>query len=67
MKRAAIAVVLLVAALTAWWFFYLHGPRETPQGQPPLAHLTPETFASIERSFNDASDRVRVLVMLSPT
>ena len=67
MKRAAIVVALLVAALAAWWFFYLHGPRETPPGQPPLAHLTGETFASIERSFNGSIDRVRVLAMLSPT
>ena len=67
MKRfsAILASAVVVALLVAWWYFW--GPSSVPTGQPPLVTLTPENFAQLQARFNDSSDGVRVVVLLSPT
>jgi hypothetical protein len=62
---AALGVLLLggVAALA----YHRFGPRRVPAGQPPLARLTAAGTGPLRAAFNDAADRTRVLVMLSPT
>jgi hypothetical protein len=35
--------------------------------QPPVATLTKHTFGGFEKAFDEASDRVRVVAMFSPT
>jgi hypothetical protein len=58
---AASAVGLL--ALAFGWFRW--GPRKVPTGQPPLARLS--AIDPIRSSFNEASDRFRLVALLSPT
>ena len=53
--------VLLVAA------YYTYAPRHVPGGQPPLAEIGPQNFSDFQKQFNEASDQVRILVLLSPT
>lgn len=65
MKTAALIVLIL--AVGGFWLYQFTAPRQTPPGQPPLVSLHADNFGDLARSFNEASDRVRVLVMLSPT
>ena len=53
----------LVVSL-AW---YRHAPRHVPKGQPPLADLSKTGLDAFKAAFNEASDRHRLLVLLSPT
>jgi hypothetical protein len=59
----AVLVIAVVVAL-AW---YAWGPSHTPNGQPPLRSLTNDDISAIKDSFNDADDRVRIVLLLSPT
>ena len=56
------AVASLCGAL-----FYLYGGHQAPDGQPPLADLSPANFASFRDAFNQAGGEVRVVLMFSPT
>ena len=58
---AALAAALLFAA------YYAYAPRHVPANQAPLASITSESFPEIQQAFNGAADRVRLLVLLSPT
>jgi hypothetical protein len=58
----AISVVL---ALSGGWY-YLVATR-TPRGQPPLTSLTPSNLEQFKQQFNDAADRPRMVLLLSPT
>ena len=58
---AAAAIVLLVAAR-----FYLSG-HQVPAGQPPLGNLSGSSLDGLKDDFNRNSDRVRVILLLSPT
>jgi hypothetical protein len=58
---ATAAIVLLVAAR-----FYLSG-HQVPAGQPPLGELNSGSLDTLKSDFNRNSDRVRVIVLLSPT
>ena len=64
-RRYAVGAVLL--ALLAAAALYLYGGGQTPNGQPPLRHLTAENVVDIKNEFNAAKDEVRVLLLLSPT
>jgi hypothetical protein len=55
----AIAAVVLAAALG-----YAIFAHQSPDGQPPLAVMD---LAGLKADFNRASDRTRVIVLLSPT
>jgi hypothetical protein len=57
----AAAIVLLVAAR-----FYLSG-HQVPTGQPPLGDLNNGSLDTLKIDFNRNSDRVRVILLLSPT
>jgi hypothetical protein len=58
-----VAVIGAVAAFLAWR--PVRG--RAPEGQPPLAWLAPGALDAIRGSFNEASDEVRVVALLSPT
>jgi hypothetical protein len=58
---ASAAIVLLVAVR-----FYLSGHR-VPAGQPPLGDLNGGSLDTLKSDFNRNSDRVRVILLLSPT
>lgn len=55
-----VAVILLIAA-------YLYLGSTVPVGQKPLVRLDSSNIDSLKKSFNESSDSVRVIVMLSPT
>jgi hypothetical protein len=66
--KKALAIVGVVAALALGYAAYSeYAPRSTPQGQPPLVRLNSENIPELQKAFNESSDRVRVLAMLSPT
>jgi hypothetical protein len=57
--------LIFVAALACLVFWYFWG--SSPSGQPPLASLTPNNLDQFRREFNGASDRNRLVLLLSPT
>jgi hypothetical protein len=63
-KLALVAAAGLVLALIAW---HVWGPSHTPGAQPPLTILAAGNFDQFERAFNDAPDRARLILLLSPT
>jgi hypothetical protein len=58
---ATAAIVLLIAAR-----FYLSG-HQVPAGQPPLGDLDSGSLDTLKSDFNRSSNRVRVILLLSPT
>ena len=66
MKRRWFVAVVVIAAFgaLAW---YAWGPSHTPNGQPPLRTLANNDIYAFKDSFNDAADRVRIVLLLSPT
>lgn len=66
MKRKWFVAVIVIAAFgaLAW---YAWGPSYTPNGQPPLRSLANNDISAFKDSFNDAADRVRIVLLLSPT
>ncbi|PYR89427.1 MAG: hypothetical protein DMF84_24710 [Acidobacteria bacterium] len=56
-----VGIVLAVLAYTTF------ADRSTPEGQPPLAHVTRQTFDEFKSEFNRSRGQVRVIVLLSPT
>jgi hypothetical protein len=66
MKKFRIVLVLF-GALAAAGAYYLYGGSSAPEGQPGLVRLTPASFTNLQAEFNQAGDKLRVVVMLSPT
>jgi len=64
MKYAAWFVLAVVALSVGW---YLWGSKRAPNGQPPLTSLTPNNLDQFKSTFNDAADRARLVLLLSPT
>ena len=58
---ATAAIVLLIAAR-----FYLSG-HQVPAGQPPFGDLDSGSLDTLKSDFNRSSNRVRVILLLSPT
>ncbi len=61
MKRTLIVIAAILVGAAAWYTF---APRRTPDGQPPLAAMD---LTELRAEFNRASDRPRLIVLLSPT
>lgn len=59
----ASAAVLLLAGAYIW----NSRPSHTPAGQPPLVELNAIAFDTLKAEFNRASERFRMIVLLSPT
>ncbi len=60
LSAVAIFAVFVVARL------YLSG-HQVPEGQPPLGDLNTVSLDSLKRDFNRNSDRIRIILLLSPT
>ncbi len=60
-------VWLMVAIVVLAAIFYLWGSSQTPPGQPPLVSLNEANLADFQQSFNAASDKTRIVLLLSPT
>ena len=60
-----VLVAGLALGLPVGW--YLYAPRTVPDGQPPLATLSPAALDAFRDNFNGAVGQVRVIILLSPT
>ncbi len=67
MKRYWIAGFLVALLVVGAYFFWTAQPGKTPPGQPPLMEIKSEALDDLRTEFNRASDRVRVIALLSPT
>lgn len=73
MKRRSVLLVLLflvlflLPALAGGFSWYLWGERRVPAGQPPLATLSAASLETLRSEFNRHADKVRVVILLSPT
>jgi len=65
-KVRALFIVLLAAFLGAF-AWYLWAERHTPAGQSPLATLDTVSLDTLRGEFNAHADKVRILILLSPT
>jgi hypothetical protein len=63
-RTTLIVVAIALLSATSWYFVAGHA---TPAGQPPLASLAPDSFSGFKAEFNASVDRVRLVVLLSPT
>ena len=66
-RRSLVLVLFLLAALASAFAWYLWGERHTPAGQPPLATLSAASLETLRSEFNSHADKVRIVVLLSPT
>lgn len=47
--------------------YYRYGTNYTPPGQPGLVALERTDYQKFYQQFDEAADRTRILVLLSPT
>lgn len=68
MRRMIVSVAILIGAiaLIVGTRYYLAG-HEVPAGQPPLGELTAGSLDALRSEFNDPGEKVRVILLLSPT
>ena len=66
MKVRALFSALLAALLGAF-AWYLWAERHTPAGQSPLATLDSVSLETLRGEFNAHADKVRIVILLSPT
>jgi hypothetical protein len=64
-RKHVVLAVLVAAAILAGWEEFRPRERVTPAGQPALVEL--QSAQPLQRAFNDVSNEVRVIVLLSPT
>lgn len=60
----AIVVSLIVLGLGVRYGIYGH---DVPAGQPGLVELTSNSLDTLKADFNGAADKVRIVLLLSPT
>ena len=65
--RVNLKYVLLLGVVGLVIFWYFWGWSGTPKGQPPLTSLKPSNFDQFKNEFNNAADRTRLVLLLSPT
>jgi hypothetical protein len=64
MRRIVLAV-LIVGFVSA--FAWHQSIQRVPDGQPSLVTLDAAGLAALRADFNQAADRVRIIVLLAPT
>lgn len=62
-KRWVLTAIAVIAPVVAG---YILGRSRAPLGQQPLVSLT-AAISELQAAFNDAADRPRLLLLLSPT
>jgi len=63
--KYGLSFVGVALAFSVFWYFW--GSSRTPCGQPPLVSLAPSNLDHFKREFNEAADRNRLVLLLSPT
>jgi hypothetical protein len=66
-KRFLWVIGLLAALLVGYAGYARRGRSRTPAGQLSLTDLERRGFPAFEQMFDDASSRVRVVALFSPT
>lgn len=66
-KRARWLLIVALLLCLAGAGYYFIGPAPTPAGQLSLTNLDRSGIAAFEQLFDAAADRVRIVVLLSPT
>ena len=66
-KPVIYGLVAVAGAIVLFVVYYLYLGSTVPAGQQPLVRLDNANIDSLKESFNDSTDSVRVIVMLSPT
>jgi len=59
--------IAILAALLGGCAWYLWAERHTPAGQSPLATLDTVSLDTLRGEFNAHADKVRIVILLSPT
>jgi hypothetical protein len=67
MKPYRLAILLVAVVLLGSLLYYFYGGSTSPAGQQPLVRLDAENLPELQKQFNAAQDRVRLIAMLSPT
>ena len=67
MKRYRTPILGCVALVLGGLLYYFYGGSTPPAGQRELVRLNAASFADLQQEFNAAQDRVRLIVLLSPT
>ena len=67
MKTRSLIIVALLVALLGGFAYYLRAERHAPAGQPPFATLDTASLDTLRSDFNAHADKVRIVVLLSPT
>jgi hypothetical protein len=57
--------LVIILAFVAYWYYW--GSSRTPSGQPPLVSLSQSNLDQFKQAFNDAADRTRLVLLVSPT
>jgi hypothetical protein len=63
--KYVLRIVIILLAVLMYWYYW--GSSRAPSGQPPLTSLTTTNVETFQRVFNDATDRMRLVLLLSPT
>lgn len=66
-KRTIYGTLAVVVAILVALVFYFYLGSTAPAGQAPLVRLDNTNIDSLKTFFNESTDSVRVMVMLSPT
>jgi membrane protein DedA with SNARE-associated domain len=65
--KIRVFIVALIGGLLGGFAWYLWAERATPAGQPPLARLDTASLDTVRNEFNAHADKVRIIILLSPT
>ena len=65
-NKLAIAIVVSLIVLGLGVRYGIYG-RYVPAGQPGLGELTSNSLDTLKADFNGAADKVRIVLLLSPT
>jgi hypothetical protein len=65
--RARTFLVAVLSILLGAFAWYRWAERHTPAGQPPLATLDTSALDTLRSEFNAHADKVRIVILLSPT
>lgn len=65
MKR--IWSIVLAAVVVVLGAMYFTSPGHAPAGQPALVEINGASLSALQAEFNRTSDKLRVILLLSPT
>jgi hypothetical protein len=65
MKRAWLIIAVVVVVVLGGVYFTKKG--HVPASQPPLVEMNDAALSALQAEFNRTSDKLRVILLLSPT